>query len=328
MSKKTRLWMKESYNNRKDDKKKRMDFIMIQDIAPHQYDNSFQTKEPAQGDYACLIDNNRMLLIKKEEGGPLSIPTIEEAGTLVPDLAAKARYLFAIDGESYFLIEEAEDGFEQHLAGREAAGIEWKGTQYFREMEPMYQAFAAITAIQVWRWRESRRYCGHCGVRMEDSKVERALICPECNQVEYPKISPAVIVAITNGDKLLMSRYRDRPYRGYALIAGFVEIGESFEETIHREVMEEVGLKVKNIRYFGSQPWAFTDTEMIGFFAELDGDDTICLQEDELSEAGWYKKEEIPDDDLLISVGSEMKMAFKYGSLEAYRERLKTAEKG
>ena len=144
---------------------------------------------------------------------------------------------------------------------------------------------------------------------------ERALVCPVCGQTEYPKISPAVIVAITNGNKLLMSRYRvnHSTYRGYALIAGFVEIGETFEETVRREVMEEVGLKVKNIRYFKSQPWAFTDTEMIGFFAELDGDDKIRLQEDELSEAGWYTREEIPDDARLISVGTEMKMYFKYG---------------
>ena len=121
-----------------------------------------------------------------------------------------------------------------------------------------------------------------------------------------------------------MSKYRGRTYRGYALIAGFVEIGETFEETVHREVMEEVGLKVKNIRYFKSQPWAFTDTEMIGFYAELDGDDSIRLQEDELAEAGWYTREEIPDDEVLISVGSEMKMAFKYG--DDWMEKLGTVK--
>ena len=191
----------------------------------------------------------------------------------------------------------------------------WKTSTDIRAMEPMHQAFAAITAVQLWRWRQSRQFCGRCGAKTQDSKNERALVCPVCGQTEYPKISPAVIVAITNGNKLLMSRYRvnHSTYRGYALIAGFVEIGETFEETVRREVMEEVGLKVKNIRYFKSQPWAFTDTEMIGFFAELDGDDKIRLQEDELSEAGWYTREEIPDDARLISVGTEMKMYFKYG---------------
>ena len=159
---------------------------------------------------------------------------------------------------------------------------------------------------------------------MEDSERERALVCPECGLTEYPKISPAVIVAIYDGDRLLMSRYRPSPdhqYRGYALIAGFVEIGESFEDTIRREVMEEVGIRVKNIRYYKSQPWAFSDTEMIGFFAELDGDATITLQEDELSEAGWFPREEIPDDLVMNSIGSEMKMVFKYGSLEKVKER-------
>ena len=112
-----------------------------------------------------------------------------------------------------------------------------------RAMEPMHQAFAAITAVQLWRWKQSRQFCGRCGAKTQDSKNERALVCPVCGQTEYPKISPAVIVAITNGNKLLMSRYRvnHSTYRGYALIAGFVEIGETFEETVRREVMEEVG---------------------------------------------------------------------------------------
>ena len=129
----------------------------------------------------------------------------------------------------------------------------------------------------------------------------------------FPKIAPAVIVGVTHGDKILMTKYAGREYKRYALIAGFTEIGETAEETVKREVMEEVGLAVKNIRYYKSQPWAFSDTEMIGFFAELDGDDKIRLQEDELSEAGWYTREEIPDDARLISVGTEMKMYFKYG---------------
>ena len=226
--------------------------------------------------------------------------------------------------------DQGARGLSAYLSGvtgemlqEEGNGYEFCPTSVYRTMKPMYQAFAGITATQIHRFKESRRFCGRCGHETEDSKTERALVCPFCGQVEYPKISPAVIVAVTDGDRLLMSRYRvsHNPYRSYALIAGFVEIGETFEDTVRREVMEEVGLKVKNIRYYKSQPWAFSDTEMIGYFAELDGDDAITLQEDELSEAGWFHRSEIPDEEVLNSIGSELKMVFKYGSMEAFLER-------
>lgn len=296
---------------------------MIQDIAPHRYDNTYHIQKPGAQDYVFCIQKGRILLCETAEEHVLTIPRREEIEAVVPELMDRAVYLFSVDEKPYFLVSVPEKEAEEILAKlKEGAEKEpeqlyyaWKTPTDIRAMEPMHQAFAAITAVQLWRWRQSRQFCGRCGAKTEDSKIERALVCPVCGQTEYPKISPAVIVAITNGDKLLMSRYRvnHSTYRGYALIAGFVEIGETFEETVRREVMEEVGLKVKNIRYFKSQPWAFTDTEMIGFFAELDGDDKIRLQEDELSEAGWYTREEIPDDARLISVGTEMKMYFKYG---------------
>jgi len=296
---------------------------MIQDIAPHCYDNTYHIQKPGVQDYVFCIQKGRILLRETAEEHVLTIPRREEIEAAVPELMDRAVYLFSVDEKPYFLVSVPEKEAEEILAKlKEGAEKEpeqlyyaWKTPTDIRAMEPMHQAFAAITAVQLWRWRQSRQFCGRCGAKTEDSKIERALVCPVCGQTEYPKISPAVIVAITNGDKLLMSRYRvnHSTYRGYALIAGFVEIGETFEETVRREVMEEVGLKVKNIRYFKSQPWAFTDTEMIGFFAELDGDDKIRLQEDELSEAGWYTREEIPDDARLISVGTEMKMYFKYG---------------
>ena len=296
---------------------------MIQDIAPHRYDNTYYVQKPGAQDYVFCIQKGRILLRETAEEHVLTIPRREEIEAAVPELMDRAVYLFSVDEKPYFLVSVPEKEAEEILAKlKEGAEKEpeqlyyaWKTPTDIRAMEPMHQAFAAITAVQLWRWRQSRQFCGRCGAKTEDSKIERALVCPVCGQTEYPKISPAVIVAITNGDKLLMSRYRvnHSTYRGYALIAGFVEIGETFEETVRREVMEEVGLKVKNIRYFKSQPWAFTDTEMIGFFAELDGDDKIRLQEDELSEAGWYTREEIPDDARLISVGTEMKMYFKYG---------------
>ena len=135
--------------------------------------------------------------------------------------------------------------------------------------------------------------------------------CPQCGLVEYPKICPAVIVGIVNGDKILLSKYAGREYKKYALIAGFAEIGESIEDTVRREVGEEVGLKVKNLRFYKSQPWSFTDTLLFGFFCQVDGDDTITMDDQELSVAQWVSREEVPDDPEGISLTREMMTVFK-----------------
>lgn len=284
---------------------------MIQDIGPHRYDLTYGHPKAKDEDFVLYMKKNQIMLRKKSDGR-YEIPCFSDFPNEKEELKKEAYYLFAIDDRRYYYVKE--------LAQTETDGYEWCGTSVFRTMTPMYQAFAGITATQIYRWKESRQFCGRCGHHTVDSETERALVCPNCGQIEYPKISPAIIVAITNGNKLLMSRYRvnSNPYRGYALIAGFVEIGETFEDTVRREVMEEVGLKVKNIRYYKSQPWAFSDSEMIGFFAELDGDDRIVLQEDELSEAGWFTREDIPDETMMNSIGAELKMVFKYGSLEKF----------
>ena len=118
---------------------------------------------------------------------------------------------------------------------------------------------------------------------------------------------------MTDGNRILMSKYAGRTYKKYALLAGFVEIGETAEgETVKREVMEEVGLKVKNIRYYKSQPWSFTDTLLLGFYCELDGDDKIVLDKEELALAEWFEREDIPDVTSHESLTNEMMMKFKY----------------
>jgi NAD+ diphosphatase len=144
---------------------------------------------------------------------------------------------------------------------------------------------------------------------------ERMLHCSACQNMVYPRISPAVIVGVIHEDKLLMSKYAGRSYTNYALIAGFTEIGESAEQTVAREVMEEVGLKVKNIRYYKSQPWAFSDSLLMGFFCDLDGSDEIRLDTGELAEAGWYSREEITLEDDNLSLTREMMMLFKNGAV-------------
>ena len=129
--------------------------------------------------------------------------------------------------------------------------------------------------------------------------------------MEYPKIFPAVIVGVTDGNRLLMSKYAGREYKKYALIAGYAEIGETRDETVKREVMEEVGLKVKNIRFYKSQPWSFTDTLLLGFFADLDGEDKITLDKEELALAEWFEREDIPITERNISLTNEMILYFK-----------------
>ena len=146
----------------------------------------------------------------------------------------------------------------------------------------------------------------------KDSK-ERMLYCESCHNMEFPKICPAVIIGVTDGDKILMSKYAGRTYKKYALLAGFTEIGETLEETVQREVMEEVGLKVKNIRYYKSQPWSFSSTLLCGFFCEVDGDTDITLDTEELAVGEWFDRDNIPVEDDGVSLTREMIGVFKIG---------------
>ena len=121
-------------------------------------------------------------------------------------------------------------------------------------------------------------------------------------------------MAVTHQDKLLVTSYANRPSRGFALIAGFTEIGETVEETVHREVLEEVGLRVKNLRFYKSQPWSFTDTLLMGFFCELEGEcEDIILDEEELKEARWMRADQLPDRSGEVALTAEMMELFRLG---------------
>ena len=277
---------------------------MIQDINPHKFDLTYGQPKAQDEDFVLYIKKSKTLLRKVDEENH-KIPKFSDFPEDKELLKESAYYLFAIDGNHYYYVTE--------MPRYDSDVYELCSTAAYRKMHPMYQAFAGITATQIHRFKESRKYCGRCGHLMENSKTERALVCPECGQTEYPKISPAVIVAISDGDRLLMSRYRvnNNPYRGYALIAGFVEIGESFEETIHREVMEEVGLKVKNIRYYKSQPWGFDQNLLLGYFCELDGERDIVLDTGELATAEWVHYSDVPEDPEGLSLTREMMSVFQ-----------------
>ena len=151
-------------------------------------------------------------------------------------------------------------------------------------------------AKQIVGWNRDHHFCGRCGSETGPGPAEFAKKCPVCGAVYYPRLSPAAIMLITRGDEALLARSPHFPPGMYSALAGFVEPGESVEQTIAREVREEVGLEVRNPRYFGSQPWPFPDSLMLGFFAEYArGEITFDPAEEEIADAGWFSATNLPD---------------------------------
>jgi NAD+ diphosphatase len=152
-------------------------------------------------------------------------------------------------------------------------------------------------AVQILAWDRTHRFCGQCGTPTENARHERSKRCPSCGLVAYPRLSPAIIIAVVRrteaGNRLLLARNHRFPPGRYSVVAGYVEPGESLEECAYREVHEEVGIRIKNLRYFGSQPWPFPNSLMIGFTADYDGGE-IRLEESEIADAGWFAADELP----------------------------------
>ena len=268
---------------------------MIQDIAPHIFSNAYIPKRPEATSYALYFDGHTVLAGK--DSSTLRFPRFSELNGIEESVYEKAIYLFAIDNDCFYLV---------HQVPEEQPEFELKDIGLFRTSGPRHLAFAGITGYSLYKWYDNHQFCSHCGAKLVHHEKERMLHCQTCNNTEYPKIMPAVIIAVTNGNKILLSKYANREYTRYALLAGFTEIGESVEETVKREVMEEVGLHVKNLRYYKSQPWAFSDTLLMGFFAEVEGDDSITLDREELALAEWFERENIPATESNISLTSEM----------------------
>lgn len=265
---------------------------MIQDIEPLIFDNSWHEFEPDNESVILYYSGKKVLV--SENAGILRFPKFSEW----PDRDMRFTYLFSIKSTKFFLAETERDidipGFSMQIIG------------FFRTARPKALAFAGITGFQLANWYKSRAFCGRCGRPTSRSREERMVFCEDCGLMEYPKLSPAVIVAVTDGDRIVLTQYAGREFKNYALIAGFTEIGETLEETVAREVMEEVGLKVKNIRYYKSQPWSFSDTVLMGFYADLDGSDTIKMDARELEKAIWVKREDIDVVYLDLSLTNEM----------------------
>lgn len=266
---------------------------MIQDIYPHEYNNLYINCSPDDDSRIMFVDGLKVLADEND------FPLFSD----VKSFKCNYRYLFAIDDMKFFLAYDYE--------GQPEGNYDYVGIRSFYKYDKKYMAFAAITAYQIKNWYENNRYCGRCREEREHSDRERMLKCPKCRHTLYPNIAPAVIVGVIDGDRILMTKYANREYTRYALIAGFTEVGETLEETVKREVMEEVGLKVKNCKYYKCQPWSFSDSLLVGFFCQLDGSDKVKLDEEELSVAEWINREDM--DTVLdgISLTNEMMMQFK-----------------
>lgn len=294
---------------------------MIQDIGTKEYKCEFIKKHPKLTDILVFIKDRNILM--KKNGKGYSFPTFADTniseyfnGNMEIDANSwknNVRRLYpnmemyrtiSIDEENYYIVDVDE-------IFKKDQNLELVSNEILRHYNPNHMSFAVATASQIARWQKDNKYCGKCGSKMQHSDVERSMVCVKCNNMVFPKICPAVTIAITHKGKILLVRNNGGPFRKYALVAGYVEVGETFEDTVSREAMEEVGIKVKNIKYYKNQPWAMTDAHMIGFTAEVDGDDIINMQVEELQEARWFSPDEIPHNITSRSLTYEMIKKFR-----------------
>ncbi len=184
--------------------------------------------------------------------------------------------------------------------------------QLFSRLDDTILALAG-RAVQIVEWDRTHQFCGHCGIPVHSMPHERAKKCPDCGLTSYPRLSPAVIVRIERdgprGKEILLAHNKRHPLGFYSVLAGFVEPGESLEDCVRREVREEVGIELRDIRYFGSQPWPFPNSLMIAFIAQYDGGE-IILEEDEIDDANWFSPGEFPPIPPPISIARQMIDAF------------------
>jgi NAD+ diphosphatase len=282
---------------------------MIQDIGLNRLKNHYDPAIRPTADSRIAYFRGRKLLCQLGEGDELTLPTCAQLGAA----AEGSIYIFSIDETTYFLCRAEEVP--------EPEGFTYEDIAVFRRARPRETAFAAVTAFHLATWYGDNQFCGRCGTKTEHDSVERMMRCPKCGNMIFPKIMPSVIVAVTHGDKLLLTKYANRPgATRFALIAGFTEIGETVEETVHREVMEEVGLRVRNLRYYKSQPWGISGGGLLmGFWCEVDGDDAIHVDHVELDEGAWVSREELRETyhDTGISLTGEMITKFALGEEKA-----------
>jgi NAD+ diphosphatase len=209
----------------------------------------------------------------------------------VEDDAWSMHFVGVVDGEGWWAVDVPDDAPDPSYG----AALDLR--QYFG-VATEAEWLAAGRAAQTAEWARTHRFCGRCATPTEPSSGERAVRCPACGLVAYPRVAPAMITLVTRGapgpdQEALLARGARFPVPMYSCLAGFVEPGEDLEGSVVREVKEEVGVDVDDVRYVGSQPWPFPHSLMIGFRANHVGGDIVC-EEGEIADAGWYRKDDLP----------------------------------
>ena len=225
----------------------------------------------------------------------------------IPETADLAEYHTAVIHKQYL---GTLDNRPCYAAEIDSEALKQTGLE-FRDLRSLFGKldenliWVAGRANQLVNWNQIHQYCGSCGEPTEFKTDERAKICPQCGLTNYPRLSPAVIVAVLKNDRILLGRNKRFKLPFYSVLAGFVEPGETLEACVQREIREEVGITVKNIRYFGSQPWPFPDSLMIAFIADY-ASGSICLDGSEIMDAAWFKKDNLPKIPPRISIARQL----------------------
>jgi NADH pyrophosphatase NudC (nudix superfamily) len=253
----------------------------------------YNTTEISDNDIVFMFDNKYIYLQKEDE--LLQFSDIKHLANEI------SFYCFAENGTQKMLIPSNADNAKL-IKNTKLQPVEIRQLHFSlsESLQPLL-----ILARHLYHWRQTYIYCPKCLHPLTDHSHERALICNSCQHINYPRISPSIIVAIRRGKEILLARAANFPEKRYGLIAGFVEAGETIEQAVHREVAEEVNLKIKNIQYIKSQPWPFPDSLMLGFTAEYASGE-IIIAEDELEHAAWFKTDELPQLPPLSSIAWQL----------------------
>ncbi len=239
--------------------------------------------------------NDRLLVLEGEDG--VRVPRAPSPDDLGIESSFR-RPVGRFDGSPSWALEVPE-------------GVEAPEGMAFRDLRAIFAAvdedFFAVAgrAKQIVGWHATHRFCGRCGGETEIATGELAMRCTRCGMMHYPRVSPAVIVRVRRGGEILLARSPGFPKGMSSVLAGFVEPGESIEETVRREVREEVGLEVGNLRYFGSQPWPFPNSLMIGFTADYAGGE-LTPEPGEIEAADWYRADDLPQLPPRVSIARRM----------------------